>query len=195
MMNDVIWKPVVGYEGLYEVSSAGDVMSLDRFIIYSDGTKHLHKGRMLSIGTDNHGYQSVVLSMNKRAKTYLVHRLVAEAFIPNENNLPEVNHRDENKSNNRADNLEWCTGRYNSNYGTRGQRLSKALKGRVFSNETLIKMSDSHKGVKLSDEVRKHISDGHKGIKFTEEHKQKISEKRIAYFKRRKETEHDENIS
>ena len=71
---------------------------------------------------DKKHYMEVNLSKNNKVTHYLIHRLVAQAFIPNPNNLPQVNHKDENRENNRVDNLEWCTAEYNTNYGTRALR-------------------------------------------------------------------------
>lgn len=109
------WRPVVGYEGLYEVSNLGRVKT---FNYKNHGTE-----AFLAL-TDVDGYYTVHICEEKHPK---VHRLVAEAFIPNPDNLPEVNHKDENGHNNCVDNLEWCTSRYNNNYGTRNERIAKAL--------------------------------------------------------------------
>lgn len=122
-MNE-IWKPVVGYEGLYEVSNLGRVKSLNY--------NHTGKEGLLSLVPDKNGYSKVGLCKNGKRKPYYVHRLVAEAFIPNPNNLPEVNHKIDNfehRSDNRVENLEWCTAEYNSNYGSRNKRISKKMKG------------------------------------------------------------------
>ena len=100
-----IWKDIEGYEGLYQVSNLGRVKSLRRNII-------------LKNKIESNGYERVVLSTNNNPKDYSVHRLVAIAFIPNPNNYPIVNHKDENRTNNCVDNLEWCTQKYNVNYGT-----------------------------------------------------------------------------
>ena len=113
------WRPVVGYEGLYEVSNTGQVRSVDRYVKYSDGRIHLHKGKVLSPVKSNLGYLLVSLCCNGKYKMFLVHRLVAEVFIENFDNLPEINHKDEDKTNNSVDNLEWCDRSYNINYGSR----------------------------------------------------------------------------
>ena len=110
------WKPVVGYEGLYMVSNFGRVKSF-RF----------GKERIMKLVPNRCGYLCVNLYKNNIKKSYKVHRLVAEAFLPNPYNLTEVNHRDENKLNNNVDNLEWCTNEYNINYGTRTERYSKPV--------------------------------------------------------------------
>lgn len=124
-----IWKSILGYEGLYEVSNLGRVRSLDRRVSYTNGQVHIHKGRILKPGVSN-GYMQVHLCNNGSMKQPLVHRLVAEAFIPNPDNLPQVNHKDENPSNNNVDNLEWCTSEYNINYGT---RTNKSIESHIES--------------------------------------------------------------
>lgn len=130
-----IWKPVVGYENLYEVSNFARVKSLK-----------FGKERILKPGTNRYGYLHVNLYKNNKRKDFLVHRLVAEAFIPNPDNLPLVNHKDENPSNNFYTNLEWCTNEYNLNYGTAQQRksykLSKSVCQYTLDNE-LIKIWSS----------------------------------------------------
>ena len=113
------WRPVVGYEGLYEVSNKGVVRSLDRTI-----NNHLYPGKVLAIKYLK-GYAAVHLcDYQHRVKHKTIHRIVAEAFIPNPYNLPEVNHKDENPKNNFVENLEWCTSLYNVRYGTGIERRS-----------------------------------------------------------------------
>lgn len=121
-MNDVdkkeAWKDVVGYEGLYKVSNFGNVYSC-------------YVNRNLKPGTHRDGYKFVILTKNKQEKYETVHRLVAEAFIPNPYHLPVVNHKDEDPSNNSVYNLEWCTQQYNATYNDvhikRGESLSKTI--------------------------------------------------------------------
>ena len=113
-----IWRPVVGYEGLYEVSNFGRVRSIDRIVPYKNGGVQFKRRKILSQKTDKDGYKHVTLCVNNKLKTYMVHRLVAIAFIPNPLNLPQVNHKDENRTNNYVGNLEWCDAYYNRNYGT-----------------------------------------------------------------------------
>lgn len=126
-MDEEIWKDVEGYEGYYQVSSLGRVRSVDREIVYSNGKVHLFKGRILIARQDKDGYLSVILSKNNKIKGYRVHRLVAQAFIPNPDNLPCVNHKDETPFHNNVDNLEWCTIRYNTNYGSGIERAKEKL--------------------------------------------------------------------
>ena len=109
-----IWKDIRGYEGLYQVSNLGRVRSLDRI---KRGAHY--KGKILVLSKDKDGYLIVGLHDSKRSNTYRVHRLVAISFIPNPNDLPEVNHIDENKENNNVNNLEWCSTKYNLTYGSR----------------------------------------------------------------------------
>ena len=116
------------------------------------------------------------LRKDNKTKQYQIHRLVAIAFLPNENNYPFVNHKDENPSNNRVDNLEWCTPKYNVNYGTARERLSKALKGKR-SGEKHPMYGKQHK-----DETRQKISKTKKNdIKNKKENHPKA--KMVAQFK------------
>ena len=108
-------KDVVGYEGLYAVTSCGKVYSYKR-------------KRFLKPGTDKDGYLCVRLCKDGKIKNYKIHRLVAETYIPNTENLPEINHKDENKTNNCLQNLEWCDHKYNINYGTRNEKISNSKK-------------------------------------------------------------------
>lgn len=108
------WKDIVGYEGLYRVSSLGRVFSV-------------RSNRCLQpygSGSYKNQYLKVDLFVNGQRKKCCIHRLVAEAFLPNPDLLPQVNHKNEDTTDNRLENLEWCTAEYNNNYGTRKQRLS-----------------------------------------------------------------------
>lgn len=107
-------KDIKGYEGLYAVTSCGKVWGYKR--------KKFLAPRL------NNGYLRVVLCKNGARKDFFVQRIVAETFIPNPNNLPQVNHKDENKKNNCVENLEWCDATYNINYGTRNARMSKSVR-------------------------------------------------------------------
>lgn len=123
-MKKEYWKPVVGYEGLYEVSNWGRVKSMNY--------NHTGKEKILKPGTNNRGYLYVVLWKNNKQKHFLIHRLVAEAFLEIPEELKQyigtvylqVNHKDENKKNNNVENLEFCDRTYNVNYGTRNERIA-----------------------------------------------------------------------
>lgn len=104
-----VWKDVEGYEGLYQVSIFGN--------LYSSYVK-----RKLQLSLDEYGYKQVILVKNGVRKRHLLHRMVAQAFIPNPENKPQVNHIDENKTNNNVSNLEWVTSKENINHGTRTER-------------------------------------------------------------------------
>lgn len=131
------WRPVKGFEGLYEVSNSGNVRSLAHTVEYKTGGSRTYKERVLSVCKNNTGYSVVRLTKNKKSYMFSVHRLVAEAFLPNPDGLPVVNHKDESRDNNfvfvdsygtvdaEKSNLEWCTYKYNQNYGTCGVRKSK----------------------------------------------------------------------
>ena len=131
-MMEEIWKDIEGYEGRYQVSNLGRVRSLDRLVpaacALSKGKQvvnYLRKGKILTdhwAGPKGCKYKYVGLSKYDKPKYFRVHRLVACAFIPNPDNLPEVNHIDEDKSNNRADNLEWVTRIQNEHHGTKIKR-------------------------------------------------------------------------
>jgi hypothetical protein len=126
------WKNIYGYEE-YQVSTLGRVKRLAYYKNVCGGGKQYCEERILKLQKRKGGYQAIVLSKNSKAKSFLVHRLVAMAFIPNPENLPQVNHKDENPSNNCVDNLEWCNQRYNSNYGTSKYRISAKLKNGILS--------------------------------------------------------------
>ena len=124
-----IFKPIKGYEGLYEVSNLGRVKSLpkyhrNRFSGYTE------KEKILKSRIDSYGYQMVMLCKDKKQKNYLVHRLVTNAFLENPYNYDSINHKDENKLNNCVENLEFCNRKYNNNYGTRNKRISNTLKNK-----------------------------------------------------------------
>lgn len=126
-----VWKDIQGYEGLYQVSNLGRV-------------KSLHKAEViLKPGINNRGYYFVMLYKDKKYHHALVHRLVAKAFIPNKENFPQVNHKDENKANNCVNNLEWCTNLYNNLYH------DKAIKTGIKEGKPVAQYTLSGKLVKI----------------------------------------------
>lgn len=112
------WKTIENYPN-YQISDSGNIISLK-------------KNKYLKPKVDKYGYSVVQLYNDDGAKPFTVHSLVGKAFIPNPDNLPCLNHRNENKLDNSAENLEWCTHKYNNNYGTRNERIGKALSKKVY---------------------------------------------------------------
>lgn len=134
-----IWRPIKGYETYYEISNFGNVRSVDRIVTYSNGRKRLWKGQMMKPYKDRYGYLALNLCKNSKYSAFTVHRLVAQAFLPNPDNLPVINHKDENKTSNFVflnkdgsvdfdkSNLEWCSISYNNCYGTRLKHIVEKL--------------------------------------------------------------------
>lgn len=118
-----IWKDIEGYEGLYQVSNRGRVKSLSRKVTNAMFSINEHFVKVVDNG---HGYKSVSLWKDNKGKHFYVHRLVALAFVPNSNGYKYINHKDEDKSNNDVSNLEWCTAKYNCNYGNHTKKLKKS---------------------------------------------------------------------
>lgn len=134
-------KDVVGYEGLYAVTSCGKVWSY-------------YSKKFLKQRVTKNGYLYVILYKDNEIKNYNVHRLVAEAYIPNPDNLPQVNHKDENKTNNCLQNLEWCDAKYNINYGTKIDRQKKPILQYTLDGEFLREWSSA---TDVGREVRRNI--------------------------------------
>jgi hypothetical protein len=112
-MENEIWKSIKDYEGIYEVSNLGNIKSIERLLPHFCGGKRILKERILKIKTNKYGYCSVCLSKNNNCKSFLLHRLVIDSFIKNDENKPQVNHIDGNKSNNNINNLEWVSAKEN----------------------------------------------------------------------------------
>lgn len=126
------WKDIKGYEGLYQVSNEGKIKGVKRNIIRK-------------VSDNGYGYYVVLLSNNGKKIAHYVHRLVAEAFIPNPDNLPQVNHKNEVKTLNTVENLEWCDAKYNMNYGTARSRTSEKQMKKVYqytNDNKLVKIWD-----------------------------------------------------
>lgn len=155
-----IWKPIPNYEGFYEVSSMGRVRSLDRKLPHPKNQMVVshRKGRILKPEPDKYGYPVVTLCQEAKTKTFKVHRLVALAFIPNPDNLPQIDHINTKKYDNRPENLRWCTTQQNTVWRDEKRRP------RVLCKETRRKFTTSYEAAAwvIENGIR-----NHKGIQTT----------------------------
>ena len=145
---EIVRKPVVGYEGYYEVDNCGRVYALDRIVHVEDHGRIYDKqlkGGIIKQHMHSNGYKVVCLTKDGKSKTVFVHRIVAMAFLPNPENLPCINHKDEDKTNNFMDNIEWCTYKYNNAYGSKPKKHSKRMTGRKQTDEQKVRRSESLK--------------------------------------------------
>lgn len=150
------WLDVKGYKGLYKVSSFGQVKMTGRYKRHRNDSYEYISPKILNTFIVCGYLKCKLRSKDGIAKMVSVHRIVAETFIPNPNNLPQVNHKDENKQNNHVDNLEWCTAKYNANYGTGIQRCNKARYKKVAQYDkhgTLVAHFDSMKDAMIKTGV------------------------------------------
>ena len=147
-------KDIIGYEGKYAITEGGNVWSYQ-------------SKRFLATSTHRNGYLKVSLWKDNKQKTFFIHRLVAEAFIPNPNNLPQVNHKDEDKTNNNVWNLEWCDRRYNMNYGTARERMAHKFGKEVRCVETGITYWSSKEAERQTGIWATHIREACKNPKRT----------------------------
>ena len=131
------WRDIEGYEGLYQASTEGRIKSLSKTWICGKGSVRHEKEKILKQHSIWSGYLRVCLSKDGENKWFLVHRLVANSFIPNPNGYTQVNHKDECKTNNKVQNLEWCSPAYNINYGTRTDRISKPIEA-IDDNDVVV---------------------------------------------------------
>ena len=145
---DSIFKPIKGFENMYEISNYGIIKSVDRNIICKDGQIKPIKSRYIRPADNGSGYKFVYLWKDNKQHRYYIHRLVAETFLSNPDNLSEVNHIDNNKANNNVNNLEWCDKTYNNNYGTRNTRISNANKDRCITPVICLTTNEIFKSVK-----------------------------------------------
>ena len=164
MRKDLEWRPVVGYEGLYEVSNYGDV-------------KSAYTNKILSHCTSE-GYHYVALYKDGTRHNKQVHRLVGEAFLPNPQNYPILNHKDENRKNNYHKNLEWCTYLYNNTYNNIHLYIGLKLRGRTAHNK-----GKSN----ITEEGRERLRQA--ALNRSEETKQKMTENRKRRYEYKKEFE------
>lgn len=159
---EVVRKPVNGYEEYYEVDQFGRVYSVDRVVSVKDNGRMYDKplkGKQIKQSVHTKGYKIVSLTKDGKTKTVFVHRIVAEAFIPNTENLPMVNHKDEDKTNNFVENLEWCSASYNRTYGRAVEKQAKKLKGRKHTEEEKAKISASMKEYRNKERKEKGYCD------------------------------------
>ncbi len=158
------WKiiEIPEFQGNYEVSTLGRIRTIPHLCRDRFGRERWIGGHIKATRINPKGYKMINVRYENKHYTFRVHRIVAETFLPNPDNLPEINHKDEDKTNNSVNNLEWCTHQYNSAYGTRGKRIG-------------LKNSVAQKGKKLSEETKRKISESAQGRKHTEEWKAKHS--------------------
>ena len=182
MSESEVWRDIIGYEGIYQVSNKGNVFSIERMVQGRECG-----GITLKPKHRRDGYLHVGLYRNGKMKNKLIHRLVLEAFVENPNNLPEVNHKDEDKANNNVENLEWCTSKYNSNHGTLIERISKKVRAVNVETGEVVEfnstqeaerkgyssggVSQACRGVHKSGSTGKLVGDGHlyRGYKWSYE--------------------------
>ncbi len=135
-------KDVIGYEQYYQVSRDGRVFSKGRQAVRRNGVPMTYYPKQLTPKDNGNGYLTVMLYNEHGGKRFYVHRLIAQTFVENPFNYPQVNHKDENKQNNCADNLEWCDSKYNLCYGTHTQRVASAL------SRAVVQYSSDHQFIK-----------------------------------------------
>lgn len=140
------WEEVYGFDILYEVSNFGRLRTK-----HHGKLGYLDKYRYIELRENNHGYMNACLKGTQKKQTVYIHRLVAQAFVPNPNGYNEVNHKDENKKNNKSENLEWCEHIYNCNYGTRNTRTATKRSKAIRCIETGIVYESVHKAAEVFD--------------------------------------------
>jgi hypothetical protein len=176
------WKPIEGYEGLYEVSDTGKVRSLERVVKRGNGFLNIPSKEKEPV--EVHGYLYFSLFKEGKERRYAAHRLVAQHFIENPDNKPQINHLNGNKKDNRVQNLEWATQSENNyhalrtglrkQYNRRGDK--NPMYGKHHSESAKKKIALVHSGTRHTEETRKRMSASHKGRLFSDEHKMNLSE-------------------
>lgn len=142
-MEKEIWKDIPKYEGYYKASNFGRIKSVDRIIYDSKGRKQKFSGRVLRQTTTTKGYKRVQLNKGGTGKHVFVHVVVLTSFYPRPDSLTQVNHKDEDKANNRLENLEYCTASYNQNYGHCSANKSRATRNDKKKSKPIIQMTTS----------------------------------------------------
>ena len=166
MMPQEVWKPIVGYEGFYEVSNLGRVKSVER-IVENNGGQQRRQERIMRLRIGSLGYLNVTLCRESATKVFSVHRLVAQAFIPNPENKPYVDHIDTDPSNNNVDNLRWVTQHENAMNPLTREHNSKSKMGHPkysppLSEESKRRIGEKNRGKVRSEELKQRLSDIHK---------------------------------
>lgn len=195
------WRDIVGWEGLYQVSSQGRVCGLER-MVYSKSNKSYSrlKGGIIKPDFKNKDYAQLALCRNGKYTKYLVHRLVAKAFIPNPDNLPEVNHKNTDKRDNRKDNLEWTTRLGNARHAQINGRYSNAIRGSMVArsklNESQVSEIRRPRGLKKTPKNRLNIQmvkvmDKSKNLQALKKELQEV----FNHFIRVRDTKHDKGVA
>lgn len=148
------WRPIKGFEGLYEVSNLGRVRSVDRITHYSDGRIGRMYGKILSPTLAGGGYARVILVKDGKKYSKTVHRLVAEVFIPNPDNLPFIDHINCIRNDSRVENLRWCTPSGNNQNPITNMRMSLSHKGKSMTKEAIEKAKATRNKKKGTEEYR-----------------------------------------
>ena len=150
-MEQIVWRPIVGYEGRYEVSNDGQIRSLDRYVESGYGSTRFVQGRTLPIRPNNRGYLTITLFKNGKGFNTPVHRLVAEAFVPNDSNKPQVNHIDGDQTNNHCSNLEWVTDNENKAHSSIAVGGTQRPKRKVLVTEISTGIEQLFEGLRVAE--------------------------------------------
>lgn len=148
-----IWKNIKDFEGYYQVSNKGRIRSVERVEELGEAAimkSRLRREKIMTPADKGNGYLFVRLCNNGSQKNYYVHRLVAEAFLPNPLNHPQINHKDENRKNNNVDNLEWCTCEYNLNYGTHNAKISRKVAQLTMEGDLVAMFNSTREAEKIT---------------------------------------------
>jgi hypothetical protein len=158
MQENIIWKPILGFEGYYEISNNGLVKRAKGKTIYKDGRIAFFSETILKPSINKKGYLSVYLSKNSKKHTLTIHRIVAIAFIENINNKPQVNHIDGDKKNNSVSNLEWCTNEENRVHAVKNGLTPRGIKhfSAKINDNDVINIRQMFKDGNTAIEIKKH---------------------------------------